>query len=177
MIGGGPAVATTFITTMVTDVVPPRLRSTVFFYRFCCDQFADLIVPPIALALMESSIWRPLIAVVVLQGVSLLVALILPETLPESNREVIDEGNSGGPSDTRDYLESRTTAKLGKLSSWLRATTTSFEFITQNGTLAILVVTFLVSKLGRQANAILLQYASIKYGWSLSKVFTDSLMR
>ncbi|KAH8698674.1 P-loop containing nucleoside triphosphate hydrolase protein [Talaromyces proteolyticus] len=82
LVGGGPTMGTTLITTIVADVVPPEFRSTVFFYRFCTDLVADLIVPPITSILMSRNVWIPLLLAVVFQGFGFIIALGLPETLP-----------------------------------------------------------------------------------------------
>lgn len=60
--------------------------------------------------------------------------------------------------------------KDARWKTWLRQTTASFAFVTRNAVVAAIVLTFLVSEVGRQGLDLLLQYVSKRYGWSLSEV-------
>ncbi|KAL5584498.1 hypothetical protein FOVSG1_013887 [Fusarium oxysporum f. sp. vasinfectum] len=151
IIGGGPTTGTTLLTTVVADVVPAEVRSTVFFYRFCTDLVADLIVPPITSILMHKNTWIPLLLAVAFQGLSVIVALGLPETLP-----VVDPKRFGEDADG--------------ISS--ESTSSSFDFVIKDRALSALVFTFLISKVGRQAANMLFQYVSKRYGWTLAQDFS-----
>lgn len=151
---------------MVADVVPPQLRSTVFFYRFCCDQVSDLLMPPFTAALMAHGVWPPLLVVVALQVITVLLSLVLPETLP-----VPEDKGVSNPSEEDLNSNHEAQASNGKGISLLANMLESFASFMRDRTVMLLVFTFLISRLGRQTNAVvLLQYASKKYGWSLSKV-------
>lgn len=171
IIGGGPTTGTTLLTTVVADVVPAEVRSTVFFYRFCTDLVADLIVPPIASMLMNKNTWIPLLLAVAFQGLSVILALGLPETLP-----VVDSKRAGEDTDdiSSDYTisgQAEIPSKSdGKWGSWLTRNKDSFDFVIKDRALSALVFTFLISKVGRQAANMLFQYVSKRYGWTLAQV-------
>ncbi|PMB70835.1 hypothetical protein BM221_003293 [Beauveria bassiana] len=168
LIGGGPTVATTMLTTMVADVVPTNLRSTVFFYRFCSDQLADLVVPPIAPMLMAKGTMHPLIVAVGLQLLALALALPLPETLSSTDPKTSDGICTASP--VPGVPQSSDTCRPRQdLASWLPRIKESFAFVLRDTTVACLVYTFFISKLGRQANGVLFQYASKRYGWSIAQ--------
>ncbi|KAL5623553.1 hypothetical protein FOBRF1_002803 [Fusarium oxysporum] len=151
IIGGGPTTGTTLLTTVVADVVPAEVRSTVFFYRFCTDLVADLIVPPITSILMHKNTWIPLLLAVAFQGLSVIVALGLPETLPVVDAKRFGEDANGISSES---------------------TSSSFDFVIKDRALSALVFTFLISKVGRQAANMLFQYVSKRYGWTLAQDFS-----
>ncbi|KAI1013060.1 hypothetical protein LB503_001472 [Fusarium chuoi] len=170
VIGGGPTTGTTLLTTVVADVVPAEVRSTVFFYRFCTDLVADLIVPPIASMLMNKNTWIPLLLAVAFQGLSVILALGLPETLP-----VVDSKRAG--EDTNDISSDYTISEQAEIPSknggawggWLNRNKDSFDFVIKDRVLSALVFTFLISKVGRQAANMLFQYVSKRYGWTLAQ--------
>ncbi|KAM3463786.1 hypothetical protein NHJ6243_002973 [Beauveria neobassiana] len=167
LIGGGPTVATTILTTMVADVVPANL-STVFFYRFCSDQLADLVVPPIAPMLMAKGTMHPLIVAVGLQLLVLALALPLPETLASTDPKTSNDICTTSP--VLGVPQSSAACRLRQnLASWLPRIKESFAFVLRDTTVACLVYTFFISKLGRQANSVLFQYASTRYGWSIAQ--------
>ncbi|KAK3191539.1 hypothetical protein K4F52_002354 [Lecanicillium sp. MT-2017a] len=160
LIGGGPTTGTAILTTVVADVVPAHLRSTVFFYRFCTDQVADLVVPPIAAVMMAKDTWLPLLVAVGLQLLTVILSLGLPETLPVSDEPV----DTDSAADT-----SSVDSNCGKRTTLLKRAKRSFEFITRDKTVASLVFTFLISKVGRQSSNVLFQYVSKRYDWALSQ--------
>ncbi|KGQ08312.1 hypothetical protein BBAD15_g6347 [Beauveria bassiana D1-5] len=157
---------------MVADVVPanlsPLLRSTVFFYRFCSDQLADLVVPPIAPMLMAKGTMHPLIVAVGLQLLALALALPLPETLASTDPKTSNDICTTSP--VLGVPQSSAACRLRQnLASWLPRIKESFAFVLRDTTVACLVYTFFISKLGRQANSVLFQYASTRYGWSIAQ--------
>lgn len=147
-------------------MVPPESWSTVFFYRFCTDLIADLAIPPLTSVLMSKNIWIPLLGAVFFQGSCAAMLLILPETSPLPMPE-----DAGRPlmatttSEPEDYPKSAKWWKHKK-----RRARDSFSFVQRDSAVAALVLTFLISKVGRQSTNVLLQYASKRYGWTLSQV-------
>ncbi|KAJ9498436.1 hypothetical protein H2202_006123 [Exophiala xenobiotica] len=171
LLGGGPTVGTTLITTVVADVVPAESRSTVFFYRFCTDLIADLAIPPLTSVLMSKNIWIPLLGAAVFQGCSTAMVLILPETSPlPMPKEAVDDIDPRSPSMGSTTSEPEDHPKSDK--RWknkIRQTIDSFSFVQRDTAVAALVLTFLISKVGRQSTNVLFQYASKRYGWTLSQ--------
>ncbi|KAH6648823.1 major facilitator superfamily domain-containing protein [Truncatella angustata] len=170
LICGGPTIATTMLTTIVADVVPSDFRSTAFFYRFCADLVAELVAPPVASALMAKSLWSPLLLALAFQAVAvLMMAVAVPETLPVPYAQ----DHSSETADSQSATSVRQIAGVGTLyEKWqeqVRKASDSFVFLTRDATVAALVFTFMISKVGRQASNILFQYVSKRYGWSLSQ--------
>ncbi|TGJ78963.1 hypothetical protein E0Z10_g9802 [Xylaria hypoxylon] len=185
VIGGGSAIGTTMVTTIVADVVPPKLsifpvanalddvtdasinesRSTVFFYRFCAELIAECFVPPFTYVLMKRDTWTPLLVAVGFQVLATIMTLFIPETLPVALSEIKSDSPNSSPISSR----SPTRYELGTRRNWLQQVRESFAFVTRDKTVAALVFTFLVSKVGRQSSNILFQYVSKRYGWDLSQ--------
>ena len=141
-------------------------RSTAFFYRFCTDLIAELFLPPVTGSLMRRNIWIPLIGAVVFQGLSSLLTLALPETLPRQDGIASDHNsNTDVSSDPDEEFPTKNSWKTS-----MRETLATFDFATRDAVIASLVLTFLISKVGRQSSNILFQYVSKRYGWELSQV-------
>jgi hypothetical protein len=117
---------------------------------------------------MSKGTWYPLVVAVGLLSLSLLLALGLPETLPLADLQVSDDV-SDAVSASNASASSESTAQRAKGASWVRNAKNSFAFVAQDRTVASLVCTFFISKIGRQSNNVLFQYVSKKYGWSLSQ--------
>ncbi|KAI1148904.1 major facilitator superfamily domain-containing protein [Nemania diffusa] len=165
VIGGGSAIATTMVTTIVADVVPPKLRSTVFFYRFCAELIAECFVPPFTYLLMKKDTWIPLLVAVGFQALAMIMTLFVPETLPLPSSEVKNGSSNSSPTSSRPSSLSEPASRK----DWLQQVKESFAFVTRDKTVAALVFTFLVSKVGRQSSNVLFQYVSKRYGWDLSQ--------
>ncbi|KAI0433319.1 major facilitator superfamily domain-containing protein [Xylaria sp. FL1042] len=165
VIGGGAAIGTTMVTTIVADVVPPNLRSTVFFYRFCAELISECFTPPFTYVLMKKDIWTPLLFAVGFQVLATIMTLFLPETLPVASSEININSSNSSPTSSRCPSLYEPASKR----SWLQKVKESFAFVTRDRTVAALVFTFLVSKVGRQSSNVLFQYVSKRYGWDLSQ--------
>ncbi|SPJ87783.1 uncharacterized protein FTOL_12252 [Fusarium torulosum] len=169
IIGGGPTTGTTLLTTVVADVVPPEVRSTVFFYRFCTDLVAELIVPPVTSMLMHKNTWIPLLLAVAFQGLSVILALGLPETLPVVDPQRSGEDANDIPSVATSFGQEGLSKNDGRWGSWFTRNKHLFDFVIKDKVLSAFVVTFLISKVGRQSTNILFQYVSKRYGWTLAQ--------
>ena len=143
-------------------------RSTVFFYRFCAELIAECFVPPFTYLLMEKGIWTPLLVAVGFEILAIVVALVLPETLPVAGPETTPDLSTNSPrvSVTPPLREP---TLLGNREKWFQQIKESYAFVTRDAAVASLVFTFLISKVGRLANNVLFQYVSKRYGWSLSQ--------
>ncbi len=113
--------------------------------------------------------WIPLLTAVIFQGLGSMMTLSLPETLPVTSPQPY-RAVSGGASNLAGTTDTdvRPPAKEG-WKRWIQRTSAPFGFVTRDAAVAALVLTFLISKVGRQSNNILFQYVSKKYGWDLSQ--------
>jgi hypothetical protein len=115
---------------------------------------------------MHKSTWDPLLLAVVFQGLSIIIALSLPETLPMPDSD--DACDTSTVTANNQDTDEQSTFD-GKSVKWIQQIRGSFAFVARDGAVLALVFTFLISKVGRQANNVLFQYASKKYGWTLSQ--------
>ena len=126
---------------------------------------SEFIAAPISSLLMEYNIWLPLVAGLISQILGVLIAIALPETLPPPT---IDATNSLVADETAEDL--RKSIKVWKKIEEI------FEFLFRDKAVAFLVIGFLVLRLGRQSMAILVQYISKRYEWSLSQVIEKNFL-
>jgi hypothetical protein len=147
----------------------------VFFYRFCTDLVAELIVPPLTSMLMHKNSWIPLLLAVAFQGLSVILALSLPETLPTVDLQRSGEDTNEIFSVATSFGQEALSKSDGRWVSWFTRNKHLFDFVIKDKVLSALVVTFLISKVGRQSTNILFQYVSKRYGWTLAQVSLYSL--
>jgi hypothetical protein len=143
-------------------------RSTVFFYRFCAELIAECFVPPVTYVLMEKNTWTPLLVAVGFQTLTIVVAFVLPETLPVAVPETARDFSTDPPR-VSGAPALHDNALLEPREKWFQQIKESYAFVTRDAAVASLVFTFLISKVGRLANNVLFQYVSKRYGWSLSQ--------
>jgi uncharacterized membrane-anchored protein len=111
---------------------------------------------------MEKNTWTPLLVAVGFQTLTIVVAFVLPETLPVAVPETARDLSTDPP-------PLRENALLEPHENWFQQVKESYAFVTRDAAVASLVFTFLISKVGRLANNVLFQYVSKRYGWSLSQ--------
>ncbi|RMZ69647.1 Major facilitator superfamily domain general substrate transporter [Pyrenophora seminiperda CCB06] len=162
VIGGGPIVAIAIGVTMISDVVPPEKRTTIFLYVTACVLLAEMVSPIMAARLMENGVWLPLLLALAILASSVVIALFLPETLhlrdlPESKERDMQACDlQQTPSDFH-------------WRSQLRNFQSAIDFLRDDWTVALVVFTFVTHRLGRQAISILVRYASKRYTWEIKK--------
>jgi hypothetical protein len=120
--------------------------------------------------LMHKNIWIPLMLAVAFQGLSVILALSLPETLP-----VVDPQRSGADANdissvATSFGQEALSKSDGRWRGWFTRNKHLFDFVIKDKVLSAFVVTFLISKVGRQSTNILFQYVSKRYGWTLAQV-------
>jgi hypothetical protein len=112
----------------------------------------------------------------VFQALAFLITLVLPETLPVKEPDgacaISRVASSEGSEDSAAEEENE---KAETWKAWMHETGKAFGFVTRDASVSILLVTFLVSKLGRQSLNLLLQYVSKRYDWKLSQVSRPTL--
>lgn len=162
-LGGGPIVATAIGITMISDVVPPEKRTSIFLYLSACVLVSEMLAPIMASYLMEYGDWLPLLLALAIQQAGVSIAFFFPETLhlrdlPEPKDEQAE------------VLELQQT-KDGHFT--LKAQIQNFrsiiQFLQSDWTLALVVFTFLANRLGYQSISLLIRYASKRYGWEIKK--------
>ena len=132
---------------------------------------------------MAKSPWIPLLLALLFVTLCFGMTLALPETLPikiptpKNTAVVVDPTDHQSRlldhSITEQSEDSSSEDEVAGLKKWrhrVRETRQLFAFVTRDATIAALVLTFLISRVGRHSINLLLQYASKRYNWSLSKV-------
>lgn len=164
-IGGGSAVFVAMVYSMVSDITTVAGRSSTFLYLGAASLLGELIAGPTAFFLMQISDW---LSVAVGWGcvtVALIVSLLLPDTLNhrESSQQDADE-TSGATTKGSTGFMARLRLEVESLASL------ELHSVWGKGQSFLLLLTFLLTSLGRYAQEILLQYVTKRYGWEWSQV-------
>jgi len=146
--------------TMISDIVPPDKRTTVFLYVTASVLVAEIFAPVMAARLMEKGDWMPLVLATFIQGVGMCISIFFPETL--HLRDLPE------PKDDVDQtMELQPKGGHFTLKVQLRNFYTAYTFIRGDMQLALVVFGFMANRLGRQAMSLLIRYASKRYGWDI----------
>ncbi|KAL6705719.1 hypothetical protein ACN47E_006508 [Coniothyrium glycines] len=161
-IGGGPIVAMAIGLTMISDVVPPEKRTTIFLYLTACVLLSEMLAPIMAARLMEYGDWLPMLLALGIQQVGVCLGFFFPETL--HLRELPEPKD-----EAEEVLELQPKDGHFTLKAQMRNFRTIVDFLRSDRTLALVIFTFLANRLGRQALSLLIRYASKRYGWEIKK--------
>lgn len=148
--------------TMISDIVPPEKRTTIFLYLSASVLIGEMIAPILAARLMEHGDWLPLLLALAIQQAGICFAFFFPETL--HLRDL--------PEPTDNHEEGIELQPLGShftLKAQIRNIKSAFHFLRNDWTLSLIVFTFLANRLGRQAISLLVRYASKRYNWEIKK--------
>jgi MFS family permease len=66
---------------MISDIVPPEKRTTIFLYLTAAVLIAEMSAPIMSARLMEYGDWLPLLLALAIQQVGICIAFFFPETL------------------------------------------------------------------------------------------------
>jgi len=146
---------------MISDIVPPEKRTTIFLYLTSSVLVAEMIAPIAAAKLMAKGNWLPLVLALAIQQVGILIAFFFPETL--HLRDLPE------PQDSEDGQSMELQPKGGHftLKAQLHNFKIAYTFIRSDWTLGLVVFTFVGSRLGRQSMTLLVRYASKRYNWAI----------
>ena len=126
-------------------------------------QVAELLAPIIAAKLMEKGNWLPLLLALAIQQVGIFIAFLFPETL--HLRDLPEPKD-----DDEERIELQSKDKGHGFKAQLAHFKDALMFLKSDVTLGLVVFTFLANRLGRQALALLIRYASKRYHWKIQKV-------
>jgi MFS family permease len=172
LIGGGPIVATAIAITMVSDIVPPDKRTTVFLYLTASFLVAEMIAPILGAWLMDYGDWLPLLLALAIQQFGIMVAAFFPETL--HLRDLPEPKDIDGVSEP--VVQAVDKESMFSVNGQLRDFKDAILFLKRDFTLALVISTFFSSRLGRQALTMLIRYATKRYRWSIQKVGSTSIL-
>ncbi|WYZ35754.1 hypothetical protein EsH8_X_000401 [Colletotrichum jinshuiense] len=171
LIGGGPPVFSAIIFSMLTNLSSDIYRSTVFFCLGIVTMISQLLMSSVAAWLMQFELWLPIWIGSSASCCCLFIPLFLPETQQElESQSPVDTGSDNAPFNDHLDAASKTKTIWSQLQdSVLKSKTAIAFFIQGNKHILMLLLTFLVTTLGKHSHDILLQFARKRYGWSWSQ--------
>ncbi|KAI7338187.1 hypothetical protein KC315_g1885 [Hortaea werneckii] len=149
-IGGGSTVTVAVCMMIVADSTSEEDRSRLFFVLQGSFVLMEIIGPPLGSALMRNNIWTPLLLGLISIGLSTLVVVLVPETLPIKGQPV--SSNRSVPNLSKSRNSPLQTARVW--TSHCRKTCQSVLCDTKVG---LLILAFFVADFGRQSLSLLLQ--------------------
>lgn len=125
---------------------------------------SEILASPLSSILMwKSSAWLPSLLGLALEALSIFFVFLLPETRPVPKR-YLSESHADDP------VNNAGAAVSASLTSKLKATLSraSSYWLLSPGILSILA-TFLFGSIGKQALQLVIQYASVRFDWSIAE--------
>ncbi|OJD16223.1 hypothetical protein AJ78_03603 [Emergomyces pasteurianus Ep9510] len=173
--GGGAGMATAMLTTMITDVVEARFRSTAFFQLALSIVLAQFVAPLVSSRMMlKGSPWDPLFLGTICATLSLPLLSMLPETVQFRELKKHQPPTSQDQDTGDDSIEVPFTTNLNhpsklNLNHRLQLLQAATYSIIPNVTTALILGILFITNLGSQHLSILLLYVSTRYSIPLSK--------
>ncbi|KAJ5882979.1 uncharacterized protein N7473_009865 [Penicillium subrubescens] len=176
IIGGGDQALVSIALVMVADIFSEEERSTALFGLQSCVILAEVLGTPISAWLMQYGNWLPYIlgTIVIIAGCT--PVLFLPETLEEAKankaqyrREAGQEASEPPRRSNGQVEPAGKQSALQEIIFRAREFKDSTQFIWRNYNVCVVIFCLLVSVISRQSSAILLQFASKKFNWSIAK--------
>jgi hypothetical protein len=147
-----------------------RSRATALFCLVSLPIIAEVVATPISATTMIINPWIPFMLGPIFVLVGAAFSALVPETLDESNRILVleDPGEQeiAGSLQTSLSKESLLRLVIGKAEHFVTET----EFIWNNPRLLISLAVVFAGILDKSSLFLLIQYASTKYHWSISRV-------
>ncbi|GAB7352788.1 hypothetical protein MBLNU459_g3409t2 [Dothideomycetes sp. NU459] len=171
LLGGSSAVASALFYCVVSDVTNVNDRASRFFALMACSLCASFVSNPIVAYLMIFNPWIPMLAGLVLMILPLPLIAILPETL--NYRHPLLDVTGPSPVVGEDPSSSTSTPAPTTTTIWSRCGALLVEathFAIKDWRVGSLSLTFLLHYLtNNSAVTLMVQYASTRYGLSLSR--------
>ncbi|KAL0938390.1 MFS transporter [Colletotrichum truncatum] len=170
LIGGGPAVFTGMIFSMLSNLCTEEYRSTVFFSLGAVTLVSGVLMSFLASWLMSIDVWLPIWIGFVGLCCCLIIAAFVPETLSsKSGGEATT--HSGNTEESAEHSSDATKTNIwSRLKNRISQSKSSIAFFAHgNKHVVMLLLTLLATSLGTHSQDILLQFARKKYGWSWSQ--------
>ncbi|KAF5130009.1 Efflux pump ustT [Metarhizium anisopliae] len=162
LVGGGAPVFNAVTFAIVSGVVSERKRSVVFLYIAAAVLGSQLVASPLVYVLINVDTWLPVYCGLGCLWLATAVAFFIPRMMLAS---------SPAPEHvkTEEAQESRAQAQTARHHRLMGVAKAAVWFARGNILVVVLLLTFLVTSLGRLAQEIILQYITKRYGWSWSE--------
>ncbi|CCC07670.1 unnamed protein product [Sordaria macrospora k-hell] len=192
-IGGGGGIIAAMLYTFISDIIPIAERATLFFQMHATYLTARMISGPIAGSLMVKSPWIPLILSLGLITLAAVTTLVFPETrhlkaqascsstkrlgkddnistrLPTDDEDIAKPMIlSSPPPSEPSTISSPQKTIVNRLTTTLHSLT-NFLATSNNKKICILTLALGLVVIGKYAQALLLQYATKRFGYSWSE--------
>jgi hypothetical protein len=116
---------------------------------------------------MENGDWLPLVLALVIQGMAVVIGLLFPETL---HLRDVPEPRESDSEEEEIELQPVDPGHGFTIKAQLRHFKDAVTFLRRDVTVAMVVFTFLASRMGRQTISLLIRYASKRYNWKIQQV-------
>ncbi|KAK3396002.1 major facilitator superfamily domain-containing protein [Sordaria brevicollis] len=189
LIGGGGGIITAMLYTFISDIVPIAERATLFFQMHATYLTARMISGPIAGSLMVISPWIPLLLSLGLITLATVLTLVFPETRhlkvsqapsssttsktkrsdnddEEIDKPMISPSSAYPPPQPRPQQPAATIGQ--RLTSTFHSLT-NFLSTANNRKICLLTLALALVVIGKYVQALLLQYATKRFGYSWSE--------
>ncbi|KAK4219174.1 major facilitator superfamily domain-containing protein [Rhypophila decipiens] len=167
-LGGGMTVFSAMVFSMLADVSGEGERSTAFSYLTAGMHAGAIIAPPATYWLMKvGGDWTSVYVGLSILVLAIIFALCLPETLRSrpSEEEALPPFSSNGA--IKPGLGKPKDLLLPKMKTGLRQFRDFLKLFHTN--LILLMTSILLTTFGRDAQTVLMQYVTVKFGWSWSE--------
>ncbi|KAM7190719.1 Major facilitator superfamily domain containing protein [Naviculisporaceae sp. PSN 640] len=160
-LGGGMTVFSAMVFSMLSDVSGEGERSTAFSYLTAGMHAGAIIAPPATYYLMKVlGDWTTIYIGLSILVLATLFASCLPETLKTKNQD--DHGPN--PFENTSKLDLKPEQLISKIQTSLLRFRDFLKLLHTN--LLLLLTSILLTTFGRDAQTVLLQYVTVKFGWS-----------
>ncbi|KAH8699155.1 major facilitator superfamily domain-containing protein [Talaromyces proteolyticus] len=167
--GGGDLVATSMLLTVVADVFDADERATALFRLTSLSIIAEITATPISASTMAVSPWIPYIAGSVIMLIGSLSSLFIPETLGVGTaRPIMEEADeqeipeSLQPSSQKDTVFQIVVSQAQEFLN-------SSAFMWQKPSVLVSLLVVFAGSLDKSNLALLIQYASAKFHWTIAQ--------
>lgn len=171
IIGGGSRVLSAAVYSVVVDVAPENVRTTVFYVLGASAIICDVIMAPIGSWLLAKDLWLPFRFSSAILISAVLMTLLMPETLAAEKRvsspEILPETP---PADTESAPQSTPQRILASLRNNANAVTSALGVAWATRELRLCLLVVFLFTFNASTGFLAIQYTSIHLTWPYSKV-------
>ncbi|PGG97775.1 hypothetical protein GX51_07156 [Blastomyces parvus] len=168
LLGGGAGMAIAMLTTMITDIVETRYRSTAFFQMTLAVVVTQFVAPLVSSWMMsKGGPWKPVFVGTICATCSLPLISAIPETVHLRKLKKHEEPTLHGQDTSDDDLEAPLSSKT-TLKHRLQLLRTATKSIIPNRTTALILCIMFIANVASKHLSIMLLYVSTRYSLPLS---------
>ncbi|OKL56129.1 hypothetical protein UA08_08722 [Talaromyces atroroseus] len=171
LLGGGEAMATSMLLTLVADVISPEQRSTTLIQMASVVYFAEMVGTPLSAWMMKFDAWIPFWLGIIIMAVGAFVGFFMPETLDVRHdiQEDVFEDNARDVDETSHLSGIKNCTTMDTVFSKAQELISSSRFIWTQPRLLVCIVAVFAGNLDKASAYLLIQYISTKFNWTISR--------